>query len=215
MSRRIALGALLLVVLGSGALAGLWSGRWGNSQALDRAVARLGQVPPSLGTSWDVKEDTMSERELAVAEVSGYLHRQYTHRRTGTRISVLLVCGRPGPISVHTPEVCYAGAGYVQTSREKTRQGPADMLCQFQVRDFRHGNVARPTLLRIFMSWGCEGEWRIPARPRWAFAGKPYLYKLYVVRQMARPDEPVEKDPALDLMKELMPQLQETLFPGT
>ena len=44
------------------------------------------------------------------------------------------------------------------------------------------------------------------------FAGKPCLYKLYVVREMAKPNEPINQDPATELIKELMPQLQEKLF---
>jgi hypothetical protein len=215
MTRHVALGTLLVAVLGSGAIAGLWGGRWGSSASVRQAAARLEQVPLPLGANWDVQEDALSDREVAVAELDGYLYRHYLHRRSGARVTALLVCGRPGPVSVHTPEVCYAGAGYVQTSAERTHEVEAGPAHQFQVRDFRLGNVATPTMLRVFMTWGYKGQWSVPARPRWAFADKPYLYKLYVIRSLVRPHEPLERDPAVDLIKELMPVLQESLFPGT
>ncbi len=215
MSRQLALGVLLLAVLGSGALAGLWGGRWGSSGSVQQAAARLEQVPPSLGPAWDVQEDTLSARELAIAELDGYFHRHYVNRRTGSKVSVLMVCGRPGPVSVHTPEICYTGSGYIETSRGQMHEGAAKVPYQFQVQNFRKGNVATPTLLRVFMTWGDRGQWRVPTRPRWDFAGKQYLYKLYVVRTLVRLDEPLDQDPAVDLIKDLMPRLQESLFPGT
>jgi hypothetical protein len=215
MSRLIAFGVVLAAVLVSGAVAGFPSGRWGGSRALQTAAARLDQLPLSLGANWDVQAQNLREREIAIAELEGYTSRRYLHRRTGTIISVLLVCGRPGPISVHTPEVCYTGAGYFPSGAARAYSAPASAPGQFQVRDFQKGNVATPSLLRIFLSWGCKGEWSVPSHPRFAFAGKPYLYKLYVVREMARANEPLDKDPAAEFIKELMPQLQETLFQGS
>jgi hypothetical protein len=214
MTRLIALGVVFSTVLLSGAAAGLWSGRWGESQALQKAVARLDALPRSLGDDWDVEEQTLSDREIAVAEIEGYASRRYTHRRTGARVSVLLLCGRSGPMSVHTPEVCFAGAGFTEVGAPRAYDGPSGPRSQFQVRDFRKVNVANPTLLRVFLSWGYEGVWAVPARPRFALAGKPYLYKLYVTRQMARPDEPLKDDPAGALLDELLPQLQKTLSPA-
>jgi hypothetical protein len=215
MSRRIALGTLFLVLLGSGGVAGLWSGRWGRSSSVQEAVDRLGQVPVLVGGNWDVHEDKLTARALAVAEVDGHLYRHYLHRQTGQKVSVLLVCGRPGPIAIHTPVVCFAGAGYLPTAPPRAYEGSAGRPYQFQVHDFRQGNVATPTLLRVFVSWGYRGTWSVPANPRWAFAGRPSLYKLYLIRALTRADEPIEPGPDVELMKDLMPQLQQTLFPGT
>jgi len=215
MTRLVAFGVVFATVLASGAGAGLCTGRWGGSQALQTAVSRLDGVPLSLGTDWDVHEGgKLGEREVALAEIDGYLSRRYVHRRTGTMVSVMLLCGRPGPMSVHTPEICYAGAGFVEVGPAKAYTSPTEQPSRFQVRDFRKGNVATPTLLRVFLSWGQKGEWSVPANPRFAFAGKPYLYKLYVVREMAKPNEPVDQDPATELINNLILQLNEQLFRG-
>jgi len=215
MSRLVAVSAVFLAVVVSGAAAGFWTGRWGSTQALQEAAARLDRVPPSLADEWDSHPSELSEREIGIAELEGYLNRRYVHRQTGNGVSVLLVCGRPGPISVHVPEVCYAGAGFAQASPPKTYEGPAGSHWQFRVLDFQKTNVATPTRLRVFMSWCHRKDWSVPARPRLTFAAKPYLYKLYVVREMTRANEPLDKDPAGGLIKQLIPQLDEALFKGS
>ena len=208
MPRLIAPGIVLVVVLGSGALAGLWSGRWGSSQAVQAAAARLQGLPLSLGDDWDVQAKELDARMVEIAEMEGYVSRQYRHRRKGTVISVLLFCGRSGPLCVHTPEICFAGAGYVPLGPAKIHEGPG----QFRVQDFRKENVAAPTLLRIFLSWGDKGEWSVPDNPRLAFAHRPSLYKLYVVREMSKANEPIEQDPVSELLEDLIPQLNKECF---
>jgi hypothetical protein len=214
MSRLIALGTVLLAVLVSGGAAGFWSGRWGSPSSLREAAARLERVPLTAGESWDGHTAELSEREVALTELEGYLNRRYVHRDTGAVVTVLLVCGRPGPVSVHTPEVCFSAAGYGQVGAARAYDGPAGSRARFRVLDLRKGNPATPTSLRIFLAWGSNGEWSAPANPRLTFAGRPYLYKLYVIREMTRAGESLEEDPAGELITGLLPQLQEALFPG-
>jgi hypothetical protein len=213
-SRLVALVTVLLAVPGSGLVTGFWTGRWGSLPAVQRAAARLERVPLTPLGDWDVRARELNPRAVRIAELEGYISRDYVHR-TGTIVSVLLVCGRAGPISVHTPEICYAGAGYISGAAPKTIEGPGGVPARFLVRDFRKGNVATPTLLRIFLSWGYKGGWSAPARPRLTFFDKPYLYKLYVIRTMSKPNEAIDQDPANELIKKLMPQLQEALFRGS
>ena len=44
------------------------------------------------------------------------------------------------------------------------------------------------------------------------FAGARALFKLYVTRNIARDDEPIETDPSLDFLKAFIPELNKTLF---
>jgi hypothetical protein len=215
MARLLAVGMILVAVLGSGWAAGTWTGRWGNPRAVQEATARLEQVPFTLGDAWDGQPGVeMTEQEIAIAEISGYISRRYVHRTTGSIVSVLLLCGRSGPVSVHTPEICYVGAGFAQTKASATVDG-REGAWQVQVRDFQKVNVASPTMLRVMFAWGCEGKWSVPSNPRFTFSRKPYLYKLYVVREMANPEEDLQGDPVRELLDDLMPRLQETLFPST
>ena len=102
---------------------------------------------------------------------------------------MLLVCGRPGPVAVHTPEVCYPGAGF-----ELAQDRPAKVVVQpgsgyppavFRSALFRQQEALTPASLRIYWSWNSIGNWAVPEYPRFAFAGRPYLYKLYVIFELA------------------------------
>ena len=58
----------------------------------------------------------------------------------------------------------------------------------------------------------------MPARDgaTWAaeFARSPALYKLYVIREMPRENEPLEEDPSVEFLRALTPALQKSLFPA-
>src|SRR4029453_11021427 len=114
----VLLSLTLVVALGVGY--GLATDRWGASDELSRALVGLGRVPATFGDG--VGEDVPFEAEdMARVGIKGCVFRRYQNVRTGEVVSFLLVCGRGGPISVHTPDVCYAGAGYRQVVDERKK----------------------------------------------------------------------------------------------
>ena len=102
---------VLLILVTSGAITGIWTRRWETPPELAaRNLASIGLVPETIG-DWTGLSQQLDPRVMEIAEIDGYLMRRYVNDR-GDAVSVLLVCGRPGPISVHTPDICYAGIGY-------------------------------------------------------------------------------------------------------
>jgi hypothetical protein len=202
---------LLAVVVSSGAAQGLWTNRWSSPAALQRATARLADLPATVG-DWDGQPGELDARQLAVAEVSGHSLRRYVNRRSGAVVSVLLVCGRPGPVSVHSPEVCYRGIGF-DTAGPRVRQAaPGGDL--WAVRFHKPAGATPEEHLRVLYSWNADGRWVAADNPRTAFARQPALYKLLVIRPMARGDEPLEEDPAVEFLRLFLPAVQQTLFPA-
>src|SRR5438309_2297576 len=98
-------------ILSAGIVPGLWAGRWGSTTELDEVGSRLSRVPMTVG-EWTGRDLEVTARERAVAQASGLLHRRYVSSRTGGAITIMLVCGRPGPVAVHTPEVCFRSSGH-------------------------------------------------------------------------------------------------------
>jgi hypothetical protein len=210
MTRALPYAAAFLVLGLAGIGPGLWTGRWSPSADPMTAAARCDDVPMNLG-DWEGQAREVNLRELALAEVVGHLYRDYVNRRTGQKVSVLLVCGRPGPISVHTPDVCYRGVGYeIVGGQSKHQIKPVEL---FTARFSKQGVPPEP--LRIFWCWGSSGSWAAPDQPRLTFARAGALYKLYVVRSLPPAEEPLEKDPCLDFLRVLMPELQRCLFPNS
>src|SRR5262245_13026212 len=114
----------LALVVAYGVAEGTWTGRWVPAAAPHEAAARLADVPTTLG-DWQGKDQTLDHRVAAQAELSGSLLRYYTHKTTGETLTVLLVCGRPGPVSVHTPDVCFVGSGYALPQPPARQHVPA------------------------------------------------------------------------------------------
>ncbi|HKM53919.1 MAG TPA: exosortase-associated EpsI family protein, partial [Isosphaeraceae bacterium] len=168
--RRIypALTALVAVIL-CGTVHGLWINRWGTFKEPGVSAARLAQVPLSL-EDWEGQEIKVERRPGT--EMAGELHRRYVHRRTGMVVSVYVVCDRPGPVSIHTPDVCYEASGYEVQSPVTVAPplGSDAPAAQFRTARFRKKTAADPTFLRIFWSWNAAGAWEVPDDPRWAFA---------------------------------------------
>jgi hypothetical protein len=206
MSRTILITVAVLLLVSSGLLHGKWTHRWAPEAAFDdKRFSTLSTLPLTIG-DWTGEDLTLNPQELRLAEARASVIRRYVHRARGTAVTVVLLGGRAGPISVHTPDVCYRGSGYEETT-EATRMTLTDAAHdEFWVRNFRKSS-ATPVQLRIFHSWSSDGRWVAPEHPRFEFAGRPALFKMYLIREMARPSEPAEDDPALDLFRTLRPKL--------
>ena len=201
------------IVAGSGALHGLWTDRWMASPDLEASADKLAGVSKVLG-DWVADETADKKLELdpkaqAMGGIVGYLGRKYVNRRTKSQVEVVVVCGRPGHISVHTPESCYAGHGYEMAGSPSQYSFSDDSFWWAQ---FRKEGVPP---LRILWAWNAVGPWQAPKYPRFAFARYPVLFKLYLIHPFPDRKEPADKDPAPDLMKQLLPELQRCLFPET
>jgi hypothetical protein len=204
----------VLAVVATGVVHGFWTGRWAGDRAAVDVAARLGQVALDLG-EWqgrDLEADARLKEGL-----SGVLYRSYVHRESGKAVTVYLVCGRPGPVAVHTPDVCYAANGFEVTTlgrqsvRPESGEPPADLEAARVLKTRATGQVRQ----HIFWSWSATGAWQVPDNPRLAFARYPLLYKIYLIHDLSHAAEAAEEDPCLDLMRQLRPELRRALFPGT
>jgi hypothetical protein len=161
---------------------------------------------------WEGRPTDVDGRQLAVAEAAGSLSRVYVNRRTGAEVTVVMLCGRPGPIALHSPEVCYSGAGFSLSGERETASvtpegAPAAEL--FKGRFVKAGTA--PETLNVFWSWKTDGPWGAPSEPRLAFFRSTVLYKLYVIRRLAGPEENSAREPCLDFLNEFLPELQKRI----
>jgi hypothetical protein len=205
--------AAVAVVLISGLIHGICSGRWAASSELNELVARIGRTPATIG-DWESRQQELDQRTMRRAGIDGCLMRSYHNRRDGSLVSVLLVCGRPGPIAVHSPAVCYAGIGYDTGDRGSWFSPASGSPDRFWVADYRKIDSARPEQLRIFYAWSDGGPWKASGNARLDFAGAPALCKLYVVRETAGPTPQAASDPAAGFLRELLPELRKSLSLG-
>jgi len=213
MSRAMPYLAAALITALCGVAHGLKSDRWSVSHELQDATARVNQIPAEFG-DWVGKESEIDRRSLDAASITGHVSRRYVNRLTGSSFGVLLVCGRPGPISVHTPDICYAGAGYAIAGSPATLSltyGDPPRPAEVFWADFAKPDAAIPSRMRILWAWSTGGPWRAPENPRFAHASHRFLYKLYVIRDAPASGAPADDDAAVQFLKELFPVLDRAL----
>lgn len=180
----LVLSASLLIASG-GIVQGLMTHRWIPNTAVIDAARQLEKIPQEFG-DWSSVDLSLTDTELTIGGIAGYIKREYTHRHTGAKVTLLLVTGAAGPISLHPPTVCFSGQGFdvhghesgfaVSHSGIDTKQSHH----AFRYADFSNSAVSDPSLIRVYWAWSPDGCWQVPDRPRIAFAGCSALYKMYV-----------------------------------
>jgi hypothetical protein len=210
MSRLLVPAIALVMVIGSGLVHGYWTGRWEGAEAAADAAVLLGQLPLQLG-DWQGKDLPTDPRD--VGKVSAYLYRRYINQRSGAAVTVILASGRPGPVSIHTPDVCYVASGFAPVEGQAFAPplDPPLPPTEFKTAHFVKTRQTGQTHVRVFWSWNAGGTWTVPDNPRLAFASYPVLYKLHTVREMAGATEPLEEDPSVDLLRLLLAELHKSL----
>lgn len=203
----------LLLVLATGLVHGLWSNRWGDNADLETAAARLHDIPLDI-EGWSGSEQKIDPERLAQAEAAGCLARSYAGDTDEKRLSVVLLCGRFGPLAVHTPEVCYGGAGYEMLGSPARSVVPLDDGSSAEVWTARFHKPADPSAspLRVVWAWSAGKGWLAPRSPRWTFRREPVLFKFYLAREMPRMDDPAEGDPCFTFLRAWLPRVDEALF---
>lgn len=195
--------ALLITV--PALLHGIWGGRWSRSRELEQAVARLEGVPVRIG-DWEGRDRNLGRRQLEAAELDACLVRRYENRRDGRVIDMLLMCGRPGPVCVHTPDVCVPSSGLDLMGRPARCSFGGG---EFWSARFQKDDAAVPVCRRILWAWSTGGGWTVPDSPRFTFARFRALYKLYLIQELAG-EEQTEED-CEDFIRLLLPELEKAL----
>lgn len=207
--------ASFCLIAAGGVVHGLMSNRWERPEESKAIAERLESFPLQVG-KWELKStDEMSAKTLKMLQCDGYLARTYLNGVTRETVTVAVLLGPPGPMAVHTPEICYSSRDY---SIEQPRQaleftgsdGRSDQLWQLTLRSqdlHRHR-------LRVYYGWTTDGTWQASDGPRYSFAGDPFLVKLQIAGQVSQADDSATPDPCLRFLKEFTPQLRRHLFAG-
>jgi hypothetical protein len=208
----IVIGCSCVILLASGVVHGVWTDRWSDQSDLVSAAARLQELPVTIG-GWH-GSDVEMEKDPHSA-LAGMMARRYVHAG-GKAVTLFLACGRSGPVCTHTPDVCYSGNGYkVETPKRfqligDSSQQPPEFLTARFVKERNSGKIH----LRIFWSWRTSQGWQVADNPRLNFAGEKVLHKMYLIRELVQPDEPLDTDPCVEFMREVLPMLERSVLTG-
>ncbi len=214
MKRSLPVVAFGVVILVAGVVNGLWTDRWHPAPEVREAASRLSQIPTRVG-DWQGTDLSLTEDEVRAARLTGYCYRRYENVRNGHVVTLLVVCGRPGPISVHTPDVCFTGAGYKMGGAIvpcNVQYGMQGKEAVFHAVQMNSDESAFQSGIRVLWTWGAGGNWQTPSSPRYTFAKYPSLFKMYVIRSKTEEEVRPEDDPSLAFLRLMLPEVDTALF---
>ena len=209
--------AALLVLSVNGLVHGLLTQRWsGLTEAqVEAATDRLPDIPCQL-PSWTGQKIELESAKMPEDVVGKNVTVKYEHRITHQTVLIYLACGHKTTLVLHTPTDCYPSHGFT-TVRQKTPvalplESGASTANVF-VATFSQTDASVANHLRVFWTWKpASGGWQAPDNPFRTFRASPYLYKCYAIRSVPTPDEPLEGDPCVSLLTELLPRLDGVLL---
>jgi hypothetical protein len=182
------------LTLATGVIHGRMRNRWGPTADGKAAVEQLEKIPLQFGNWHCESSEKLDATSLKMLECHGYFVRKYVNSSSGEAVNVTLLLGPPGPIAVHTPEICFPSQAY--KSRSPRQQvsienaiGTAD---EFWALTYQASNL-RADVLRVYYGWSIGGPWSAASNARYAFAGAAYLYKIQLSASVP-PGVNAEKD---------------------
>ena len=206
-----------LLLLASTVVAGIVHRQMTNSWKLSPtsrvAGERLaGALPQDFG-NWRFDHQTeFDPAVLKILEQPVYLSRVYQNVQTGDTVTVAVIVGHPGPVAVHTPEICYSSRDY-SVAGDRTTQviAAADGRQHRLWRLSLEANQADELPLTVLYGWTTGTEWEATERPRYAFGGLSHLYKIQVAAVAPQRRGDSDFDPAQDFLTGFLSQLQPQL----
>jgi hypothetical protein len=198
-----------LALVASGLVHGFWTDRWQAPPETQEAALRLDRLPLELG-DWRGQSEEVKPGQAGQG-VAGCIQRSYVNDKTGAIVVLALVCGRPGPVSIHSPEVCYVASGYSFGSRSRVRVSDGEPAQELWTADALRTNATEEKRERLFWGWNGGQGWSAADDPRIQFARRPVLHKIYVKRELVDNERPRE-EPCQEFLRVLLPVLDQTLF---
>lgn len=194
----------------SGYVHGKWSNRWVAASAIE-GKDLLGGLESEVG-DWRPGEFFHIDPADVPAKTA-CRSRRFQPLKTGKEVVVSITSGSPGVVAVHTPDVCYLGAGYKLRGAVTRQSIPlADgKNASLWMADFVKTSATGAETIRVRWSWTADGDWQAPDYPRWVLARAPVLYKLYFVHAISEEEDLTREDPYRKFVADLIPTLNAQL----
>jgi hypothetical protein len=206
--------AVVALTLIAGLVHGKLTNRWGVPADMKEAAGRFDRIPSEYGDWVLESREEMTETVVTTLECEGYLNGRFVNRVSGARVNAFIVLGPPGPISVHTPEVCYNSQGKdirEERVRVPIKDSHSDLDNEFWMVTMRSRDV-NAEWLRVYYAWGNKDRWTAPESPRVSFGGQSLLFKFQLAINLPPDADASETDTCQQFLKAFMPVVNPILF---
>ena len=200
-SRSIPIAVLIGLTLLSGVVHGYLDGRWSQPADLKAQGSLLEQLPDSFGDWQLVDALSLDESAAELLRCYGSANRIYRHRDKDITINVAIMFGPRGPIAVHTPEVCYDGAGAEQI-RDRLLERIATVDNRHELWSVVFSRLSGEPDFEVWFAWSDGGKWQAAKHPR--FWMTESLYKI----QLSGPVGQGSEQPCREFLEAFLPELE-------
>jgi len=208
---------LLICTLVTGWLQGSFTNRWGPRLDANRAADSLQRASLIEIGNWRLRREApFAPDVLKMLQCPAHISRVYEHQQTGDLVTLTVIIGPPGPVSVHTPEICYSSRDYTLDGERRkvsvsNSQGVNHTFWDLPLK----ANSLDGTPLRVLYGWSSGTFWEAAQYPRFSYGGLPHLYKLQMAVSANSVSTSTGFDPARDFLNSFLPQLQPHLVEGS
>jgi Protein of unknown function (DUF3485) len=213
----------VLVIVGLTIPQVMMSDRFADSNVIaDQQAELLKNVPMKFG-DWAGEDEEVTSEVRRVAGAVGAIQRVYRNKRSRDEVRLWLIVGHARPVSAHTPNICYAGSGFIQRASENSLYPfafPGQPEAPFWTNTFTKEDTTGRQFVRVFWSWynpmdenakSGRVEWQASKNPRWEFGNTRALFKMYFTNYMRDPKETTEESPCSRFARDFLPIVNQAL----
>ena len=205
--------AAALLLVGSGFYRGVQARRLADFTGSEaNCPFPLHDIPRTIDT-WQVIEGSETMLDPQTTRITGstdHIIRTYRDEMTGVMLSVLILYGPAGPVTPHTPQVCYPASGFAAVG------GMANRKVEYgngQVAEFRSSVFAksggRSTVFQtVYHSYELDGAWSPTIENRKLRRRNPGVFKVQIQRRSLEQEIPGENEPIESFVAKLLPVIE-------
>jgi len=188
------------------------TGRWGMPREQLAAGSRLESMPAQFGTWRLQSSEQISDDVRNTLQCTGQLLRSYFNEKTGETVRVTVLLGPSGPISVHTPEICYSSQNHeiVEQRRRVPVHDSRGANHEFWAVGFQSKDL-EARRLSVYYGWTTDGRWSAPKQPRFSFATSPHLYKIQLAAYPRAGAGSVTDGPCIPFLQDFVPLVNDCM----
>jgi Protein of unknown function (DUF3485) len=194
------------ITLVAAALHGHWTNRWGPSDALPKASKVFAQLPHEFGNWQLVDSQPLAPAARGILQCHNDSQGLYKNGQTGEQVLFTLLLGPPGPMAVHTPEICYGSIDQLPLAqRQRIVLDPPELNNSAWMVQFRDLHQVEGSITRVYYAWTDGSKWDAVEEPRITFGGNPFLFKLQLLVRLPEESAAVAADPGRAFLREFLP----------
>jgi len=175
------------------------------------------KIPGEFGQWKRTKASDLPDYALEQLKVSDAKNWSYVNTQTDEKVNVSFLVGPTGRLSVHTPEACMDGQGFVISQERRRESFPGSNASTQETRDRTSGKldtfwrvviasrVASDYQIVSYYALGTGKLWWAKEKPRYELSRYPFILKMQV--ETVTQSDPESYNAARNFLEEFLPEV--------